>query len=54
MSRVLEPEDKLLCFGKLESMKGMIPSKTQRRRSPKVQDLPDTPVTQPETDDEND
>lgn len=54
MNRVLEPEDKLLCFGKLESMKGMIPSKTQRRRSPKVQDLPDTPVTQPETDDEND
>jgi ribosomal protein S6--L-glutamate ligase len=48
MNRVLEPEDKLLCFGKLESMKGMIPSKTRRRRSPKVQDLPDTPVTQPE------
>ncbi len=48
MNRVLEPEDKLLCFGKLESMKGMIPSKTRRRRSPKVQDLPDTPVTHSE------
>lgn len=49
MSRVLEPNDRLLCFGKLESMKGMIPAKTRRRRRPKVQDLPDTPVTQPET-----
>lgn len=38
--RVLEPEDKLLCFGKLESMRGMIPTKTIRRRRPKVQDLP--------------
>ncbi len=37
--RVLEPLDKLLCFGKLESMRGMIPKKTQRRRRPKVQDL---------------
>jgi ribosomal protein S6--L-glutamate ligase len=37
--RVLEPLDKLLCFGKLESMRGMIPRKTQRRRRPKVQDL---------------
>jgi ribosomal protein S6--L-glutamate ligase len=48
MSRVLEPEDKLLCFGKLESMRGMVPVKTRRRRHPKIQDLPDTPVTQPE------
>jgi ribosomal protein S6--L-glutamate ligase len=53
LNRVLEPEDKLLCFGKLESMKGMIPAKTQRRRSPKVQDLPDTPATTSDlTDDE--
>jgi ribosomal protein S6--L-glutamate ligase len=51
MTRVLEPEDKLLCFGKLESMKGMIPAKTQRRRQPKVQDLPDTPVTQSDAHD---
>jgi ribosomal protein S6--L-glutamate ligase len=48
MSRVLEPDDKLLCFGKLESMKGMIPAKTRRRRRPKLQDLPDTPVTNTE------
>lgn len=48
MSRVLEPEDKLLCFGKMESMRGMVPAKARRRRRPEVQDLPDTPVTQAE------
>ena len=39
LDRVLEPDDKLLCFGKLESMRGMIPKKTRRRRRPDVQDL---------------
>lgn len=39
-SRVLEANDKLLCFGKLESMRGMIPEKTRRRRQPAVADLP--------------
>jgi ribosomal protein S6--L-glutamate ligase len=38
-SRVLEPDDKLLCFGKLESMRGMIPKKTRRRRQPQIQGL---------------
>ena len=37
--RILEPEDKLLCFGKLESMRGMIPPKTRRRRRPDVKEL---------------
>lgn len=37
--RVLEPQDKLLCFGKLESMRGMVPTKTRRRRRPSVQNL---------------
>ncbi len=37
--RVLEPDDKLLCFGKLESMRGMIPTKTRRRRRPIVKEL---------------
>jgi ribosomal protein S6--L-glutamate ligase len=37
--RVLEPDDKLLCFGKLESMRGMIPQKTRKRRRPKIQEL---------------
>ena len=39
VERVIEPNDKLLCFGKLESMRGMIPDKTMRRRRPEVQDL---------------
>jgi ribosomal protein S6--L-glutamate ligase len=39
-SRVLEPQDKLLCFGKLEAMRDMIPRKERRRRRPTVQTLP--------------
>ncbi len=38
-SRVLEPGDKLLCFGKLEAMRGMVPAKTRRKRRPVVQEL---------------
>ena len=37
--REIEPGDKLLCFGKLESMRGMIPAKTRRKRRPVVQNL---------------
>ena len=37
--RVLEPGDKLLCFGKLEIMRGMIPARVRRKRRPVVQDL---------------
>lgn len=40
-SRVLEANDKLLCFGKLDSMRGMIPAKTLRRRAPEISDLPE-------------
>ncbi|HPI96641.1 MAG TPA: RimK family alpha-L-glutamate ligase [Gammaproteobacteria bacterium] len=43
--RVMEPGDKLLCFGKLESMRGMIPARTRKKRRPTVHELPDTPVT---------
>ncbi len=39
-TRVLEPGDRLLCFGKLESMRGMVPEKTRRRRRPALADLP--------------
>ena len=53
MSRVLEPEDKLLCFGRLESMRGMVPVKTRRQRQPEILDLPDTPVTQPDEPDDD-
>jgi ribosomal protein S6--L-glutamate ligase len=37
--RVIQADDKLLCFGKLESMRDMIPAKTVKRRRPKVQEL---------------
>jgi ribosomal protein S6--L-glutamate ligase len=47
--RVLEAEDKLLCFGKLESMRGMVPARTRRRRRPEVKELPDTGLTNTET-----
>lgn len=37
--RVLEGGDKLLCFGKMESMRRMVPAKTRRRRRPEVRTL---------------
>jgi len=37
--RLLEAGDKLLCFGKLEAMRGMIPARTRRRRRPEVLEL---------------
>ncbi|MCL4109053.1 UNVERIFIED_CONTAM: hypothetical protein GTU68_032176 [Idotea baltica] len=42
--RVLEAGDRLLCFGKLELMRDLIPEKTRRKRRPRVVDLPDLPV----------
>jgi len=43
--RVLEPGDRLLAFGKLDSMRGMVPAKSLRRRRPKVQELPESVST---------
>ena len=44
-SRTLEAGDKLLCFGKLEAMRGMIPARTRRKRRPVVQEL-DTAISE--------
>ncbi|WP_422862253.1 cation:proton antiporter regulatory subunit [Desulfoluna limicola] len=44
--RALEADDRLLCFGKLEFMRELIPAKTRRRRRSKVQELPDLPVAE--------
>jgi ribosomal protein S6--L-glutamate ligase len=41
MDRLLEADDKLLCFGKMESMRGMVPARTRKRRSPKINELPE-------------
>lgn len=37
--RTLQANDRLLCFGKLDSMRGLLPPKSQRRRQPTVKDL---------------
>jgi ribosomal protein S6--L-glutamate ligase len=42
-TRELQAHDRLLCFGKLDSMRGLLPPKARRRRQPKVQKL-DTDV----------
>ena len=44
--RQLESGDRLLCFGKLELMRELIPARTRRRRRQKVQELPDLPVAE--------
>ena len=38
--RQFEAGDRLLCFGKLELMRNLIPPKTRQRRRPKVEELP--------------
>jgi len=43
---LLQAGDRLLCFGKLELLKRLIPQKTRRRRNQKVQALPVSPVVQ--------
>ncbi|MBT8206866.1 MAG: 30S ribosomal protein S6--L-glutamate ligase, partial [Acidimicrobiia bacterium] len=43
-SRVLEVDDRLLCFGKLEAMRDLVPARRQRRSRPKVQPLPHDPT----------
>jgi ribosomal protein S6--L-glutamate ligase len=42
--RQLEAGDRLLCFGKLELMRDLIPAKTRRTRRQLVEHLPDLPV----------
>ncbi len=39
-SRVLEEHDRLLCFGKLESMRDLVPAKRRRKAQPKLKRLP--------------
>jgi ribosomal protein S6--L-glutamate ligase len=44
--RELQAGDRLLCFGKLEFMRDLIPMRTRRRRRPKIKDLPELPVAE--------
>ncbi len=43
-SRELEAGDRLLCFGKLEKMRNLIPPRVRDERRPPVHELPDLPV----------
>ena len=45
-SRVLEENDRILCFGKLELMKELVPKKVRKQRKSDVQELPELPVAQ--------
>ncbi|MEQ8719391.1 MAG: RimK family alpha-L-glutamate ligase [Acidimicrobiales bacterium] len=47
-SRELEPEDRLLCFGKLESMRDLVPERRRRKARTKVQPLPEDPIEPPD------
>ncbi len=51
-SRELEANDTLLCYGKIEKMKSMIPNRPKRRR--KLSPLPVTPVTEGTAPEEGD
>ncbi|QDT38253.1 RimK family alpha-L-glutamate ligase [Stratiformator vulcanicus] len=42
--RTLEPGDRLLCFGKMEWMKDLVPAKTRKKRKFKIKPLPELPV----------
>lgn len=44
--RQLTAGNRLLCFGKLELMRDLIPLKTAKRRSPKIKTLPTLPVAE--------
>lgn len=46
LKRRLEPGDRLLCFGKLERMRNMIPERTRKKRRPKIKDLPPQPESE--------
>ena len=41
--RVIEVDDRLLCFGNLEAMRGLVPER-RRRKGLTVQKLPDDPL----------
>lgn len=48
--RVLEVNDGLLCFGKLEEMRSLVPERRRRRARPKMQPLPDNPIPEPDVE----
>jgi ribosomal protein S6--L-glutamate ligase len=54
-SRILEIDDRLLCFGKLKAMRGLVPERRRRQARPKVRPIPEHPfsgVSETEADQE--
>lgn len=47
LKRTLEAGDRLLCFGKLDAMRELIPEKVRRKRRPKIKDLPEEEIEEP-------
>jgi ribosomal protein S6--L-glutamate ligase len=43
--RVLHAGDRLLCFGKMDNLHHLVPTKTRHKRRPRIQELPDTAAT---------
>lgn len=46
--RVLEADDRLLCFGKLESMRHLVPERRRKRSRPVIQTLPEPAIPDPD------
>jgi ribosomal protein S6--L-glutamate ligase len=44
-SRILEIDDRLLCFGRLKAMRGLVPERRRRRARPDLQPLPEHPFS---------
>jgi ribosomal protein S6--L-glutamate ligase len=49
VTRVLEAQDRLLCFGKQESMRDLVSERRRRRARPTVKPLPEPPVPESDT-----
>lgn len=47
LKRTLEAGDRLLCFGKLDAMRDLVPEKVRKKRRPKVKELPEDVIEAP-------
>lgn len=47
LKRTLEAGDRLLCFGKLDAMRDLVPEKVRKKRRPKVKELPEEAIESP-------
>ncbi len=47
VDRTLDTDDRLLCFGRLDDMRNLVPTRRRRRARPTVQPLPEPPLPEP-------